>query len=152
LTTFHEAHAGAEHFIDRASRRHALAQIKRYATGPNPVVLEVGCSSGFLLEELRREMPHARLIGSDYVRGPLEQLTKRIPDVPLLMFHLTRCPLPDACVDVVFAHNLLKHIAADREAILKRPQILRPGGAAVLEVPAGPQLFDIYDKVLQHHR
>jgi ubiquinone/menaquinone biosynthesis C-methylase UbiE len=116
------------------------------------VILEVGCSSGFLLEELRREIPHATLIGSDYVRGPLEHLAKRIPGVPLLQFDLTRCPLPDACVDVVVALNVLEHIADHTEAIRQMARILRPGGAAVLEVPAGPQLFDVYDKVLHHRR
>jgi len=34
----------------------------------------------------------------------------------------------------------------------KRRASCRPGGAVVIEVPAGPQLFDVYDKVLMHHR
>jgi hypothetical protein len=31
-------------------------------------------------------------------------------------------------------------------------RILKPGGVAVIEVPAGPQLYDVYDKLLFHHR
>src|SRR5438132_13742012 len=53
LTTFHEESAGDRHFIDRASRRHAIQQIKQFVKVREPVILEVGCSSGFLLRDLR---------------------------------------------------------------------------------------------------
>ena len=164
LTAFHEDNAGSDHFIDRASRRHALDQVRLHAPpscpppaggggwGGGPVVLEVGCSSGFFLDELRREMPHAFVIGADYVGGPLQTLAERRPDLPLLQFDLTRCPLPDACVDVVVLLNVLEHIGDDAAAVREVARILRPGGAAVIEVPAGPHLFDVYDKVLMHHR
>jgi SAM-dependent methyltransferase len=152
LTSFHEENAGSDHFIDRASRRHAVDEVKRHARGPRPVILEVGCSSGFLLEDLRRELPHAFLIGSDYVRGPLDELARRVPDIPLLQFDLVRCPLPDGCVDVVVLLNVLEHIEDDTGAVRQLQRILRPGGAVVVEVPAGPELYDVYDKVLMHYR
>jgi SAM-dependent methyltransferase len=152
LTTFHEDNAGPDHFIDRASRRHALDQVKRHAKGPAPVVLEVGCSSGFFLEEVRRALPHALVVGADYVRGPLEQLAARRRDLPLLQFDLTSCPLPDESVDVVVLLNVLEHIGDDEAAVREVARILRPGGAVVIEVPAGPHLYDVYDKVLLHHR
>jgi ubiquinone/menaquinone biosynthesis C-methylase UbiE len=152
LTAFHEDHAGSDHFIDRASRDHALRQIRKHARGPAPVVLEVGCSSGFLVQALRRELPHARLIGSDYVRGPLEQLAVRVPDVPLLQFDLVKCPLPDASVDVVVLLNVLEHIEDDVGAVRQLYRIVKPGGAVVIEVPAGPHLYDVYDKLLMHYR
>jgi len=152
LTTFHEENAGSDHFIDRASRAHALAQVKRHLRGSQPVILEVGCSSGFFLRELRRALPEVFIIGSDYVRGPLDLLAQRLSDVPLLQFDLVRCPLPDACVDIVVMLNVLEHIEEDAEAVRQVERILRPGGAVVIEVPAGPHLFDVYDKVLMHYR
>jgi SAM-dependent methyltransferase len=152
LTAFHEDNAGSDHFIDRASRAHALGQVLRHVRGPHPVVLEVGCSSGFFLEELRRALPRALVVGADYVRGPLEQLAQRRRDVPLLQFDLTRCPLPERSVDVVVLLNVLEHIGDDEAAVHEVARILRPGGAVVIEVPAGPHLYDVYDKVLLHHR
>jgi ubiquinone/menaquinone biosynthesis C-methylase UbiE len=152
LTTFHEDNAGSDHFIDRASRQHTLRQVRRHATQTAPVILEVGCSSGFCLEALRRELPQAQLIGSDFVRGPLEQLARRLPTVPLLQFDLVHCPLPDESVDVVVLLNVLEHIQDDAEAVRQVARILKPGGAVVIEVPAGPHLYDVYDKVLMHFR
>jgi SAM-dependent methyltransferase len=152
LTTFHEDTAGEDHFIDRASRRNAVREVRRQARGASPVVLEVGCSSGFLLRELRRELPGAFVIGTDCVRGPLDALCSTLPDVPLLQFDLLRCPLPADSVDVAVLLNVLEHIEDDESALVQVARILKPGGAAVIEVPAGPHLYDVYDKVLLHYR
>lgn len=152
LTRFHEETAGADHFIDRASRQHALEQLDKYCTGKSPVILEVGCSSGFLLHLVRERLPHVFVIGSDYVRKPLEQLAVRMPDIPLLQFDLVHCPLPDNSIDAVVLLNVLEHIHDDAAAIQQVHRILKPGGIAVIEVPAGPHLYDVYDKLLLHCR
>ena len=151
LTRFHEETAGPSHFIDRASRRHALEQLG-HLTKEAPIVLDVGSSSGFMLRLVRERMPHVSIIGSDFVRGSLENLATDLPDVPLLQFDLTRCPLPDNSVDAVLLLNVLEHIEDDVKAIRQVYRILRPGGIASIEVPANPSLYDTYDKLLMHYR
>lgn len=152
LTTFHEATAGESHFIDRASRMHAISQIRKYVSVRNPVILDIGCSSGFLIENLRTEYPNSFIAGTDVVMGPLMNISKKDPSIPLLHFDLARCPLPDNSVDVVVLLNVLEHIENDQLAIHHLYRILKPGGVAVIEVPANPNLFDIYDKLLMHYR
>jgi SAM-dependent methyltransferase len=148
----HEDVAGTAHPIDVASRRHAVGQLRRHLSRPDGVVLEVGCSSGYLLQAMRGALPDAFLIGVDYVRGPLEALASSMPTVPILQFDLQRCPLPDACVDAVVLLNVLEHIEDDASAVGHLFRILKPGGLAVIEIPAGPGLFDVYDKQLMHFR
>jgi SAM-dependent methyltransferase len=75
-----------------------------------------------------------------------------MPTVPILQFDLQRCPLPDACVDAVVLLNVLEHIENDVSAVGHLFRILRPGGVAVVEIPAGPGLYDVYDKQLMHFR
>jgi SAM-dependent methyltransferase len=152
LTEFHEDTAGANHPIDLASRREALAQLGRHIRGESPLILEVGCSSGFMLKEIRRHFPETGLIGADFVRGPLEQLAQEVPELPLLQFDLTDCPLPDTSLDAVVLLNVLEHIARDDLAVRQVHRILKPGGVAIIEVPAGPHLYDLYDRMLMHHR
>jgi SAM-dependent methyltransferase len=152
LTALHEESAGAHHPIDEMSRAWALTALRRHLTTRDAVILEVGCSSGYLLELLRRSLPDAALIGSDFLRAPLERLADRLGDVPLLQFDVARCPLPDASVDAVVLLNVLEHVEDDREAVRHVARILRPGGVAVVEVPAGPHLYDMYDEQLQHYR
>jgi SAM-dependent methyltransferase len=151
LTAFHEDAAGRYHYIDVASRSHALSQLKRIRAS-DPTIIDIGCSSGFLLREIRRQFPEAVLIGSDYVPDPLDKLASELPGIPLLQFDLVKCPLPDRCIDAAVLLNVLEHIERDDLALSQVFRILKPGGLAVLEVPAGPNLYDIYDKQLMHHR
>ncbi len=48
--------------------------------------------------------------------------------------------------------NVLEHIENDALAVRQLYRILKPGGIAVIEVPAGPELYDIYDELLMHYR
>jgi SAM-dependent methyltransferase len=152
LTTFHEEKAGADHSIDLSSREYALGQLCRFLPVRAPFILEVGCSSGFFLRLLRGRLPETFLIGSDYVSGPLLQLARDLPDLPFLQFDLTRCPLPSQSLDAVVLLNVLEHIKDDSAAMAQVFRILKPGGIAVIEVPAGPRLYDVYDKLLMHER
>ena len=152
LTHLHEEAGGSDHFIDVASRRHALSEAKRAAGETPSVVLEVGVSSGFLLAELLAELPRHIVIGADYTRDTLERLGRRLKQVPLIQFDLTDCPLPDEFANVAILLNVLEHVGDDRAAAAELFRILRPGGRVIIEVPAGPDLYDVYDQALMHFR
>lgn len=152
LTSFHEDNAGDNHFIDCASRQHAISQIKQHVTVKNPVIMEIGCSSGHLLALLDKEIPNATLIGADIVYAPLLKLAEKHTNIPMLRFDLLSCPLPDNSVDAIILLNVLEHIEDDTAALKQIKRILKPGGVAIIEVPAGPHLYDLYDKALLHFR
>jgi SAM-dependent methyltransferase len=151
LAAFAEENAGSDHPIDLASRDFALTALDRL-TRDDAVVLEVGCASGYLLRLIRNKLPRALVIGSDYVLGPLKEVATSLPAVPIIQFDLTRCPLPSETVDAVIMLNVLEHIGDDLEALRQARRILRPDGLLILEVPAGPHLYDVYDRLLMHYR
>jgi SAM-dependent methyltransferase len=153
LSAFHEDISGGNHYIEVASREHALSRLERWLPKQAaPLIMDIGCSSGFLLRDLRRRFPRAIVAGADYVRGPLEKLARTMPDVPLLQLNLVQCPLPDDSLDAAVLLNVLEHIEQDFLAAQQVYRILKPGGIAVIELPAGPHLYDVYDKQLLHHR
>jgi ubiquinone/menaquinone biosynthesis C-methylase UbiE len=152
LTHMHESWAGHDHPIDALSRNWSSAAVRRHVRAADPVLLEVGCSSGFFITRLKKEWPQATVMGSDFLLEPLERLAAREPSIPLLQFDLVQCPLPDASVDCAVLLNVLEHIKDDRGAAAQVARVLKPGGIAVVEVPAGPHLYDAYDEFLQHER
>lgn len=152
LTELHEQEAGGSHPIDIASRQLALHTLKRYCGNPGALALEVGCSSGYLLEDIKAAMPHLAVIGSDYLVKSLRTLAPRLPTVPILQFDLRECPLPPDTFDAVVLLNVLEHIDDDEKALCHVGRILKPDGIAHIEVPANPGCYDIYDEHLMHHR
>ena len=153
LTELHEQEAGnGQHSIDIASRHLALSSFRKLANNDGALLLEVGCSSGYLLQDFQKYFPNLNIIGSDYLAEPLKKLSIHCPKIPLLQFDLQNCPLPDDSVDGVAALNVLEHIEKDELALKHLYRILKPGGVMHIEVPAGQNLYDIYDEYLLHHR
>src|ERR1700688_4173422 len=153
LTELHEsATESGTHFIDVASRDHAINELKRALGGRPASIMEVGCSAGHLLADMRRSLPHATLIGGDYTLGTLVKLGEQMPDIPLVRFNLADSPLPSDTYDAMVLLNVLEHIEDDVAATKHIARMLKPGGVAVIEVPAGPELFDDYDRELKHFR
>ena len=152
LTTFSEENGGGGHYMNVASRSNAIEALRTYLDRPVPVLMDIGCSSGFMLKDLQAAFPAAAVLGSDYVRGPLDSLARSNPEIPLLQFDLTQCPLPAESLDGITLLNVLEHVEDDYSALQQVFRILKPGGIAVIEVPAGPKLFDVYDKYLMHFR
>src|SRR5947209_6623822 len=152
LTNMHERESGADHPIDVASRARAIAALRRFGFPANGTLLEIGSASGYLLEVLRETYPKATTIGSDVIPDALYRLNSKLPGVPLLQIDITDCPLPSASFDAIIALNVLEHIKNDGRAVREMARLLKPGGILLLEVPAGPALFDGYDAFLQHFR
>lgn len=153
LTKFHEDNAGQNHPIDLASRRRAIKSVQHNISKYNQEkVLEIGSSSGFLLNDLAKLQPRIKLVGSDIVYQPLIKLAKQLRYVPILKFDILNHPLEDEIFDQVIALNVLEHIKDDNQAIKNINKLLKPNGSFIIEVPAFQFLFDNYDKELKHFR
>lgn len=137
------------HFMDVWTRR---SMLDRAGIGPRDVVLDLGCSTGYLLEELIRRYPEATLFGLDLVGAGLEKAHQLVPSARLLRADACDVPLRDATVDAVLSANLLEHVPDDRGALREIARILRPGRRAAVVVPAGPDNYDYYDRFLGHER
>jgi SAM-dependent methyltransferase len=149
LEELHE-HSSRTHFIDVWTRR---AMLERLGPLPaKPTVIDVGCSTGYLLADLRARLPDAELIGVDLVASGLRKAHAHVPDARLLQADVCALPLQDQCLDVAVSANLLEHVPDDVRALGEIFRTLRPGGRAVIVVPVDPGCYDYYDRLLGHER
>jgi SAM-dependent methyltransferase len=149
LEELHEE-SSRTHFIDVWTRRAMLARLGPLPAAPT--VIDIGCSSGYLLADLRERLPGATLIGVDLVARGLRKAHTLVPGALLLQADVCALPIKDACVDVAVSANLLEHVADDERALAEIVRTLRPGGRAVIVVPVNPEIYDCYDRLLGHER
>jgi SAM-dependent methyltransferase len=149
LEDLHEQ-SSREHFLDVWTRRAMLSSL-----GPlpdRPVLADIGCSTGHLLADLHAAYPGATLIGVDLVASGLRKASVLVPQARLLQADACDLPLRPATVDAILSANLLEHVPEDVRALGELRRVLRPGGRAVVVVPAGPRAYDYYDRFLGHER
>jgi SAM-dependent methyltransferase len=64
----------------------------------------------------------------------------------------TQLPFRQGAFDAVVASDVLEHIEDDFAAVYEIARVLRPGGAAIISVPAHQWLFSQHDAALHHFR
>lgn len=149
LEALHEE-SSRDHFIDVWTRRAMLAHLGPLPAAP--VIADVGCSTGHLLEDLHRAHPDGTLVGVDLVASGLRKAHMAVPGALLLLADACELPLQEASVDAVVSANLLEHVPDDELALSEVARVLRPGAPAVFVVPTGPGTYDYYDRFLGHER
>jgi SAM-dependent methyltransferase len=149
LEKLHEE-SSRSHFMDVWTRR---GMLERAGSLPaHPTIVDVGCSTGHLLEDLRGAYTDGLLIGVDLVASGLRKAHQSVPQALLLQADACALPVEDASVDLIVSANLLEHVPADRKALAEMFRVLRPGARGVVVVPTGPGTYDYYDRFLEHER
>ncbi len=119
-------------------------------------VLEVGCGTGNITQFLTESADE--VVGIDPVARFIDRFRQRFAGSKSVTSH--RCTLGDlaeptrdaACFDTAVSCNVFEHIDDHVGALKQVATHLRPGGKAVIFVPAGPIAFGKLDKELGHHR
>ena len=149
LEEFHEESV-RDHPLEMLTRQTALSKLD--ALDPAATIVEVGCSTGYMLEDLRAAYPAATLVGFDLIASGLHKAHAALPDCVVAQADARELPLADRLADAVVSINLLEHVIDDQRVLDEIKRVLRPGATAVLVVPVGPGLYDYYDRFLHHER
>ena len=123
LEDLHEE-SSRTHFLDRWTRG---AIIDRIGSVPSsPTIVDVGCSTGFLLEDVHLAHPTATLIGVDLIPAGLEKAHRLVASARLLHADACNLPIADGTVDAIVSANLLEHVPNDHRALQEFARVLRP--------------------------
>ncbi|HEY8303664.1 MAG TPA: class I SAM-dependent methyltransferase [Solirubrobacteraceae bacterium] len=97
-------------------------------------VLDVGCGEGHFAALLARE--GAEVMAVDVAAEPLRRALARAPDLDVrLVEPEATLPLEDASFDVVWAGEVIEHVADTRGWLSELRRVLRSGGALLLSTP-----------------
>lgn len=102
-------------------------------------VLDVGCGEGRFTAELARA--GARVVGVDVAEEPLRRARTRNPELDLRVVDGEGTwELADAAFDVVWAGEVLEHVADTAAWLSEVRRVLRSGGSLLVSTPANGRL------------
>lgn len=82
----------------------------------------------------------------------LKLLLAKFPAERVISLAGDKVPLPDGVLEYVTALDVLEHVPDDAAVVRGFHRLLRPGGVALVTVPASMALWSDWDVVLHHYR
>jgi SAM-dependent methyltransferase len=112
------------------------------------LVLDVGCGSGYVLSA-EAGIDAEFKVGVDAWRS-----SAWMPSTgsAFVVADVTQLPLRDGVADLVLSLDVIEHLEDDRVGLAEAARVLRPGGTAVVMVPAFKVLWSSHDDAIGHHR
>jgi ubiquinone/menaquinone biosynthesis C-methylase UbiE len=104
----------------------ALAEAVKATGLADPLILEVGCGSGWNSEVLKNLLSRSiRYIGTDYSHSMVRLGKDHYTDTPFAVCDAVSLPFPDASCDILLSGTALMHIPEYREAIFESRRVSR---------------------------
>jgi SAM-dependent methyltransferase len=134
----------------RALHRHVVGVLER-AVRPGAAVLDAGCGTGGLLKRMRAADHGWRLAGLDL--SPLAcELARERTGAVVVEGSVTELPFGADSFEAITSCDVLCQIEHAADALDEFYRCLRPGGVAVVNVPAFMWLWSYHDEAVQSKR
>jgi SAM-dependent methyltransferase len=138
-----------DHWFYRGKRTIVRRWIERFLPlSPEKTLLDVGTGTGLFAAEMSKL---CSVTGVDDHEEAIS-LAKRRPGPTFIQAPCNALPFGDASFDVTTALDVLEHLPDDLGALGEMNRVLKPGGVAVVTVPAFMLLWSEWDVVLHHQR
>jgi putative flippase GtrA/SAM-dependent methyltransferase len=135
------------HWWYRGRRAIVRSEVERLTRHGRPKLLDAGCGSGRMLNELGGD---ASVCGLDSSREAVALASARGHDVRLS--RVEDMPYRAGTFDVVTCLDVLEHTPDDVRSLTELRRVTRVGGHLVVTVPAYKFLWSTHDVVNEHYR
>jgi ubiquinone/menaquinone biosynthesis C-methylase UbiE len=138
------------HWFYRTKRQIARYWLlKSYPLQKDSVLADCGAGTGLFAREMS---DICRVIAIDSEEDALCLAEQKLGKENVRRGSCVALPLGDSSVDCVTALDVLEHVEDDRLAVGEFARVLKPGGVAVVTVPAMQSLWSDWDEALHHYR
>ena len=140
--------ADDRHWWYRGRRRIVLSQLERLSLPQEAVILDAGCGSGRMLDELER---YGMAFGLDSSAWAVAAARAR-GHSGVTLGTVEQMPYPDGTFDLVTCLDVLEHTADHDRTLAELRRVIAPGGHLIVTVPAYQLLWSAHDEANRHYR
>ena len=140
----------AQHWFYAGKREIVRRWIQRaHPLAPAHLLADCGAGTGTFAAELTGD---CRVLAIDDHQESLVLAREKLGSDRVKQGSCTRLPLADGTVDVLTALDVIEHVEHDGLALEEFARVLKPGGLAIITVPALMSLWSDWDVALHHFR
>lgn len=106
-------------------------------------ILDVGCASGWFLNEIAKQFPSALCTGVDVYEDAIAYGKKMYKHLNLQTADGHKLPFKDESFDIVICCEVLEHVVDPGVVLSEIKRVLKKDGVAVIEMDSGNFLFKL---------
>jgi SAM-dependent methyltransferase len=131
------ARCGEPSYVWRAGQERRLRMILAAAGERiDGIVLENGCGVGMYVDHLAPLAGKVIGLEYDFARArEAAQTVERHPNARIICAAGEALPFPDESCTFILSHEVLEHVADDRQAVIEMTRVLKPSGRMAIFVP-----------------
>ncbi len=104
-------------------------------------ILDVGCASGWFLNELSKHYPRSKCSGIDLYKEAITYGRKRYRHLHLTYGDAHSLPYPAKKFDLIICTEVLEHVIKPQKVLQEIRQVLKPTGTAIIEMDTANWMF-----------
>lgn len=106
-------------------------------------ILDVGCASGLLTNEMSKIFPKSKIYGVDIYEDALVFARKKYPSVNFIVADAHKLPFKTSTFDLTVCYETIEHVVDPLKVLKEIHRVTKKGGISILVMDSGSLLFRI---------
>lgn len=106
-------------------------------------ILDVGCASGRMANEISKIFPDAKITGVDVYQKAIALGRKKYPHIKFLVSDAHKLPFDKNSFDLVICYEVIEHLVDPAKALAEIKRVLKKDGLALIVMDSGNWLFRV---------
>ncbi len=106
-------------------------------------VLDIGCSSAILTNEISRTLKKSKVTGLDSYKAAIVFARSKYPHIKFVIGDAHKLPFKNRAFDIIICTETLEHVVDPAKSIQEMRRVLKADGQTIISMDSGSLLFHL---------